>query len=326
VSVLEREEVCKRLGALPVIKKVLQDLGVREIIDRLCPIRQEVADYTHGQMVEILIANRLTSPHPLYRFDLWADEFGAAELFGLDSSKLNDDRLGRTLDATAMAIDEIQVELAMRAVNSFGLSINQAHLDITSFMFEGAHQNGDPEFPLPKRGYNAEGDFKRKQVRTGQAVLNDGNIPIFHKTFDGNRSDTDTLIEVYEGLKFLGSTAAAKYMVHVGDSKLLSCGNLLFLLKQGVYFVAPGERGKRLADEVLGMDATAWIELPYASESELAKRKTAAPEHWNRYWYQEFPAQVVDPATGEKFAFRRPRPANCAKSAGKRVIISQRVA
>jgi transposase len=256
-------------------------------------------------MVEIFVANRLTSPHPLYRFDLWAEEFAAAELFGLDPAKLNDDRLGRTLDAVADAIDEIQMEIAERAVNVFGLSLEQAHLDITSFMFEGAHENGDPEFPLAKRGYNAQKDYKRKQVKTGQAVLKDGNVPIFHKTFDGNRTDSNTLMRVFEGLEFLRSKAKAKEMVHVGDSKLLSAGNLLFLLKQGVLFVGPGERGKQLTKALLELDPTAWTELDYASESELLKRKNAKPEDWNRYWGQEFPASVTDPETGKKFEYRK---------------------
>jgi transposase len=290
---------------LPVVKKLLQDLRVREIVDQLCPIREAVADYTHGQMVEILIANRLSSPHPLYRFDLWCEEFAAAELFGVDARKLNDDRLGRTLDATADAIDEIQLETSLKAINTFGLSLDQVHLDITSFMFEGSYENPDPEFPVPKRGYNAEGDFKRRQVRTGQAVLEDGNIPIFHKTFDGNRTDSDTLMRVFDGLAFLRAHAKPKQLVHVGDSKLLSAGNMLYLLQQDVHFVAPGERGKRLAEEVLKMDPDNWIELEYASESELTKRKTAPSENWNRYWGQEFASQVVDPKTGNVFDVRR---------------------
>ena len=278
---------------------------MREIVDRFCPIREEVADYTHGQMVEILVANRLTSPHPLYRFDLWAEEFAAAELFGLDPAKLNDDRLGRTLDAVAEAIDEIQMEIAERAVNIFNLSLDQVHIDITSFMFEGAYENGDPEFPQIKRGYNAQKDYKRRQVKTGQAVLKDGNVPISHKTFDGNKTDSNTLMRVYEGLEFLRSKAKAKEMVHVGDSKLLSAGNLLFLLKQGVFFVGPGERGKKFTEEILKLDPTAWTELDYASESELLKRKNAKPEDWNRYWGQEFPASAIDPETGKKYEHRK---------------------
>lgn len=302
---LERTEISKRLGALPVVKKILEKLSIREIVDRHCPIREGVADYTHGQMVEILIANRLTAPHPLYRFDLWAEEFAVAELFKVDSAKLNDDRLGRTLDAIAGCIDEIQMEIAINAVRCFGLSLEQAHLDITSFMFEGIYGNDDPAYPEVKRGYNANGDFKRKQVRTGQAVLKDGNVPIYHKVFDGNRTDSNTLMQVFEGLEFLRAHAKPKEMVHVGDSKLLAAGNMLFLLNRGVLFVAPGERGKGLANQLLDLKEEDWIELPYASESEILKRKKAPIEEWNRYWCQETPATITDPESGQTFQFRK---------------------
>jgi transposase len=301
----EREEVCKRLGALPIIKKLMEDLHIREIVDRHCPIRECVADYTHGQMVEIFIANRLSSPKPLYRFDLWADEFAAAEIFGLSSGKLNDDRLGRTLDAVADAIDEIQMDVAVRAVDFFELSLEQAHLDITSFMFEGAYESNEVGYPAPMRGFNSEGDYSRKQVRTGQSVLKDGNVTILHKTFSGNQTDSKTLMQVFEGLEFLRAKAKPKEMVHVGDSKLLSSGNLLFLLKRGVFFVAPGERNKEIKDQILKIEAEAWIESAYISESEQQKRKKAPPENWNRFFYQEFPATILDSKTGTEFGYRK---------------------
>jgi transposase len=302
---LEKVEISKRLGALPVIQQVLRKLCIRECVDRNCPIRENVADYSHGQVAEILIANRLSAPHPLYRFDSWAEEFAAAELFQFDAAKLNDDRLGRTLDALANSIDEIQMETAVKAVQRYGLSLEQAHLDITSFMFEGAYETGEADFPLAKRGYNSDGDYKRKQVRTGQAVLKDGNVPIFHKVFDGNRTDSKTLMEVFEGLEFLREVAKPKQMVHVGDSKLLSGGNLLFLLGQEVLFVAPGERNQFWEKELLGLDPEAWTELPYASESELLKRKKAPMEEWNRYWCQEVTASITDRASGMEHNYRK---------------------
>jgi hypothetical protein len=42
------------------------------IIDRVCPIRADVAILTHGQVIEALVANRLTSPAPLLRVTDWA--------------------------------------------------------------------------------------------------------------------------------------------------------------------------------------------------------------------------------------------------------------
>ena len=61
----------KALGSLPVVASFLDQLNVAGIIDELCPIR-DVALATHGQVIEAMIANRLTSPTPLVRVIDWA--------------------------------------------------------------------------------------------------------------------------------------------------------------------------------------------------------------------------------------------------------------
>ncbi|MEU9212735.1 DUF4277 domain-containing protein [Streptomyces sp. NPDC048415] len=49
----------KRLGALPVVAGFLRRLDVSGIVDRACPVGQ-AALATHGQVIETLVANRLT--------------------------------------------------------------------------------------------------------------------------------------------------------------------------------------------------------------------------------------------------------------------------
>src|SRR5215210_9454589 len=90
----------KVLGSLPVIAEFCRRLDVRGIVDRLCPAR-DVAIATHGQVIEALVANRLTSPAPLVHVEDWARAFAVAEVFGIDAGTLNDDRVGRALDAIA---------------------------------------------------------------------------------------------------------------------------------------------------------------------------------------------------------------------------------
>jgi hypothetical protein len=57
----------KMLGALPVVADYCRRLDLAGIVDRACPIREDVAILTHGQVIEALVANRLTSPAPLCR-------------------------------------------------------------------------------------------------------------------------------------------------------------------------------------------------------------------------------------------------------------------
>ena len=58
----------KRLGALPVVAQFGRRLRIAEIVDELCPVR-EVAWITHGEVIEALVANRLTAPAPLVRVE-----------------------------------------------------------------------------------------------------------------------------------------------------------------------------------------------------------------------------------------------------------------
>ncbi|MER6615048.1 DUF4277 domain-containing protein [Streptomyces xantholiticus] len=51
----------KRLGALPVAAEFLRRLDVAGIVDEVCPGGAS-ALVTHGQVIEALVANRLTSP------------------------------------------------------------------------------------------------------------------------------------------------------------------------------------------------------------------------------------------------------------------------
>ena len=100
--------VQQTLGGLPVVASFLDQLGVAAIIDGLCPIRDvALAAPQPGQVIEAMIANRLTSPTPLVRVIDWAREWAVGHCFGIAPEVLNDDRLGRALDAIAPELDQI---------------------------------------------------------------------------------------------------------------------------------------------------------------------------------------------------------------------------
>jgi hypothetical protein len=101
VKVLE-----KRLGSLPVIADFSRRLDIAGIIDRACPMR-DIAVVSHGQVIEALIANRLTYPQAMVGVADWAQDWAVAEVYGLAPDALNDDRLGRALDALAPRVDHI---------------------------------------------------------------------------------------------------------------------------------------------------------------------------------------------------------------------------
>ena len=120
----------KLLGALPVVADFCQRLDLQGIVDRACPVRQ-VATLTHGQVICALVANRLTSPTPLWRVEEWARTWAVPEVFGIPPEALNDDRIGRALDAIAPELEQIVGSVGAQAIAAFGVEVARLHWDMT---------------------------------------------------------------------------------------------------------------------------------------------------------------------------------------------------
>ncbi|MFC9636554.1 DUF4277 domain-containing protein [Streptomyces mirabilis] len=73
----------RRLGALPASAEFLRRLDLAGIIDELCPVR-DIEHVTHGQVSEVLVANRLSGPAPLVQVGDWAREWAVEEVFGIE--------------------------------------------------------------------------------------------------------------------------------------------------------------------------------------------------------------------------------------------------
>jgi len=67
------------LGALPVVAEFCRRLDIAGIVDRAVPIR-DLAIVSHGQVIEAMIANRLTSPSPLVHVEDWARDWAVEEI------------------------------------------------------------------------------------------------------------------------------------------------------------------------------------------------------------------------------------------------------
>lgn len=113
-----------------MIASFLDQLNVAGIIDELCPVR-DVALASHGQVIEAMTAGRLTSPTPLVRVIDWARAWAVEHCFGIAPQVLNDDRLGRALDAIAPHLGQIAGTVGATAITQFGLDVSQIHWDMT---------------------------------------------------------------------------------------------------------------------------------------------------------------------------------------------------
>ena len=229
--------VTKRLGALPVVAEVLHRLGVAETVDGLSPVR-DLALSTHGEVIEALVANRLTSPRPLVRVEDWARTWAVREVMGIDPELLNDDRLGRALDAIAPHLEEITGSIAARAICEFGIDTATLHWDMTSMSLTGAFdpEGQDPDYPQVAYGHPKDRRVDLKQIQAGLGVTADGAVPLLATAVSGNSGE---ITQVVSAIARFQKTAGVKRFLMIGDSKLVSYGNLAALSEAGVEFIAP---------------------------------------------------------------------------------------
>ncbi|MEV6332365.1 DUF4277 domain-containing protein [Streptomyces sp. NPDC051909] len=114
----------RRLGALPAYAEFLRRLDVARIIGELCPVR-DVAHLPHRQVIEVLIANQLSAPAPLVRVGDWAREWAVEEVFGIEADLLNDDRIGRALDAIAPGLEAVVGSVGAQTIAEFGIDVSR---------------------------------------------------------------------------------------------------------------------------------------------------------------------------------------------------------
>ena len=254
----------KTLGALPVVADFCRRLDLRGMVDRACPVR-EVATLTHGQVIEVLVANRLTSPTPLRRVEDWAATWAVPEVFGIPPQALNDDRIGRALDAIAPHLNLIVGSVGAQAIAAFGLEVARLHWDMTSISLYGAYQEPEEGFIAPRFGHPKDRRPDLKQVQTGLAVTGDGGVPVFHRAYAGGAG------EVAQVAGALRRLAGPRRLLLVGDSKLVSYATLRDLLAAKVDFVAPASKTYVPAEVLASLEVAAAAPVDYLAERDHGK-------------------------------------------------------
>src|SRR3954466_11406451 len=257
----------KRLGSLPVISDFCRRIDIAGIIDELCPIR-DVALATHGQVIEVLIANRLTNPSAMAGVADWARAWAVPEVYGIAASALGDDRLGRALDAVAEYTDTIVGTVGAAAIDRFGIDVTRLHWDMTSISLFGAYDRNDPQYPRPGWGHPKDRRPDLKQIQAGIAVSADGAVPVFHQVYDGGAGE---IAQVVDAMHALQDVAATPGFLMVGDSKLISYANVTAMTDARVRFLAPLAAARVPAGLFAGIDPAATVAVDYVAQRDTNK-------------------------------------------------------
>lgn len=212
-SVLQRTSC--NLGPLAVLAPLLEQMDVAAIIDRHLPPDPQ-REFSHGQVLRMLLGARLSQPLALVNVASWAEESGAEYLWGIPADKLNDDRLGRALDAFFTQRHAILGSVAAHVVHTFQLPRQRLHYDTTHLLLCGAYDNSAPiadAVPLPPttppaqfpaahitHGYAAS---DAKMIHAGLcSVVDDlGAVPICGHTLSGNHNGKTGIAQQFQLLQ-----------------------------------------------------------------------------------------------------------------------------
>jgi transposase len=273
------------IGAHPLLRPFLERLELRRCFEQaLGPLdRRLTLSPAEGALV--LVRNFALSRHPLYGVPQWAARFvpEQLELGPKLLARLNDDRLGRTLDRFFQAdLRTLMTRIVVRMVREFDLDLSQAHNDSTSLTFSGVYRERPPRADgrrvlRVRHGHNKDHRPDLKQLVWTLTVAGDGAVPVHYNVYDGNVTDDRTHIETWQTLsKITGSTD----FLYVADSKLCTREQMAHIDRAGGRFltVLPRTRSEdRRFRELLGQQPVAFEPI---WERPHLRRKNAPPEHF----------------------------------------------
>ncbi|MGI8868268.1 MAG: IS1634 family transposase, partial [Mycobacteriales bacterium] len=257
----------REVGPLLLVAHYLKRLRLVELVDEVVPMRGRSL-LTHGEVVAALVANRLAAPAPLYDIAGWASSAAVGELLDVPAGLLNDDRLGRALDAVAARAEDLRGRLLLAALHRCDVDAARLHLDLTAVRFAGGYEDST----LVGKGWSADRSIAR-QVKTIQASTKEG-VALYFRAQPGARSELPVFMSTTETL----AASLPPGLVVVADSGLGYLQNLCVLNARHVGFVVPlradtGWAARFRADVPGGLDALPRLDYACARQSGLGPHR-----------------------------------------------------
>lgn len=230
------EVLARPVAHLPVVRSVLDDLGIVDVIDEHLP-RHPLNRVSDAECVVALILNVLCGRPALYRMEEWLDRLDLSVLFGhgAGGDAFNDTRLAEALDH----IDEVGTDTLMAHVAKDYIAASEpmftVHHDTTSVSLFGvyADENADPR---PARGFSKDHRPDLKQLIYGLTLHGAVGVPLVYSVDAGNTHDAVVARDHLARLAAL--LPPDREVTIVGDCKLVDARTLGRILRAGLHFVS----------------------------------------------------------------------------------------
>ncbi len=234
----------RSIGVLPIINRLIQRCRLRETLWRFLPREDRRNRIDTATAILLLVRNVLISREPVYGIGQWSASF-VPELLNLRDDQLrslNDDRVGRALDRLFdVSFPQFVMAVTQQAVKEFKIDLSELHNDSTSIKFYGDYSEFDqPQLRRGKttaavrQGHSKDHRPDLKQLLYILTVSDDGGVPVYFTTDDGDKHDDKTHVPTWDLLREL--TGRSDFL-YVADCKLASAGNLSHIDREGGRFI-----------------------------------------------------------------------------------------
>jgi transposase len=233
-----------QVGAVPLLNDYFRRLKLDELLRQHLPpddVRQTIPT---ERIVLLLVRNVLLSREPLYGIPEWVARYGPDlfDLFHQQVAELRDDRLGSCLARLFYGTTpELLLAVVRRAIDEFGVSLEELHNDSTSVSFYGLYAGARQ--PIRKRGklqpaitwgHSKDHRPDLKQLLFTLTLANDGGVPLCFHVDCGNTTDDTTHRRSWD---LLAQLAGTPDFLYVADCKLASRDNLRHIAARGGRFL-----------------------------------------------------------------------------------------
>lgn len=190
------EVLCYEFGASATLFNIANQLRLVGTIDRHANKRRQGPSV--GQYILIAAINRAIAPTSKRQISEWFSSSSLQNWLPLKPQNLTSQRFWDHMGyLDSEAIKAIEAEITARMVKEFNLDLRCLVYDTTNF-FTWIDTMSDSE--LPQRGHNKAKRNDLKQVGLSMMVTTDFHIPLFHKVYPGNHTDSRQFGSVTEEL------------------------------------------------------------------------------------------------------------------------------
>jgi transposase len=236
----------KILDHLGLVAAMFDELEIGQRIDQAIAQDFDQRIVSVGQAVKAMVLNGLGFVNQrLYLMPQFFQTKPTERLIGpgIEAEHLNDDTLGRALDALYdYGVSELFRTLAAHAALRLGLKVRYAHLDSTSFHLDGRYNSAtgaaDEGVIHIRPGYSRDHRPDLNQLVLDLIVEQQAGVPLLMEPLSGNSSDQDDfpkLIEAHLGQLELAYGGGIDYVV--ADCALYNAEHLQKLDVQGTKFI-----------------------------------------------------------------------------------------